>query len=191
MNPMNEHDEMNDDDRVDAVATALRQQSNAARISPSAALRQRTLTAIRGETNRGAQVRLSIARHSRFAEWGFSLAAAAVLALAIGATWVIVQRMSNTPDELGHFTRMPPADRALPGGGAAQPSWSFNTDVARLSDTATVRLASFTRPLEREAAALQSDFKRISNRMRSAIPNVVNLPAPSQPSAAPVSPKSK
>lgn len=34
-----------------------------------------------------------------------------------------------------------------------------------------VRLATFTQPLEREAAALRSDIKRLTDRVRSAIPS--------------------
>ncbi len=132
------------ENRGDPVANLLRQQAAEARLRPSPALRDRTLAALRKPTES-----MTIG-HASIPFWSWSLAAAAVITLAILAVWTMqpnVAPMESSPSNV----------QAL-------------RDLTAPIRPPVARLASFTQPLEREAAALRGDLKRLGDRVRKAIP---------------------
>ena len=74
-----------------------------------------------------------------------------MITLAFLAVWVL--RPPSAPVERSRMNKQVLRDLAAP---MRQP---------------VARLASFTQPLEREAAALRSDLKRLTDRVRSVIPS--------------------
>lgn len=172
MKQMTEHDETGGDDRIDPIAVSLRRQAHASRLEPSAAMRVHTMEALRRE--RSAPPQALPFRRPRMQAWRKYASAAAMLALVAAMSWLILDRTSR----MNHAANDSPVASGIGGAG----NWSpprFDPDRILGNANASVRLSSFTRPLENEAAALQSDLKRLTNRVRSALPKVPGrLPSP-------------
>jgi hypothetical protein len=164
MKHMTEHDETGDDDRIDPIALSLRQQANAARLQPSAAIRERTLEALRRE--RSVPHALPFRRAGAY-QWRTYASAAAMLAVAAATTWLIWDRVGRVNQPVSDSPRI-----AVNGGASSWTPPRFHPNRFLSTTNASVRLATFTRPLEDEAAALQSDLKRLTNRVRNVLPRV-------------------
>lgn len=150
-------------DRHNQLARTLRTGADAARVQPSPQLRQRTLAMLRDDAAT-APAPLPFPRPRRV--WPLLSAAAAMLALAAIAAWAL---RPQSPSMLP-----PPHDLAHNNPASRSPSQNPNRlplDRAA-AFTANVRLASLTRPLQREAENLQSDFRRAVTRVRSNLPGL-------------------
>lgn len=131
-------------DRRDPIARLLRQQADEARLQSSSELRERTLAALREPT-----AALSFSR-AKSSFWSWSMAAAAMITLAFLAVWTMQPTIAPV--------------------GPSRSNVQALRDLTAPMRPPVARLASFTQPLEREAAALRGDLKRLTDRVRKAIP---------------------
>jgi hypothetical protein len=133
------------DDHRDMVAHMLREQADRARMRPSTDLRARTLAGLR-------QPASPVVMHRTPSSWwSWSMAAAAMIALAVVASWMLRPSTESNPSFEERSTR--------------SLHMAFSSTREPL-----VRVASFTQPLQREAVALRDDLTRLAEHVRNAMP---------------------